>query len=137
MTALSCKLCLEIKNAGWPQPVNSEFHGGWCLRFEDGRVAEGSYLHVPPAVENSFDGRAYSPSLDELIEACPGTGPGETHSFHPRFVLFHPTDNAWIAGYEAKAGSGIDGDCCGEGTSAKEAVARLWLSLPPELRVRA
>jgi hypothetical protein len=111
---------LALKQAGWPQPEGDFFPGEFvCDRFD-----KDTQKWIC----------AYSPALEELIDGCPKVirlddrdwtreiGVCSDHESHYATYSRNgvPHDDYWKGGDE----------------TAKEAVCDLWLSLPPELRVK-
>jgi hypothetical protein len=105
MTSLPYELCLELKNAGWPQPAKPDGFG-WSDKWVCG---ESDWL--------------YSPSLEELIEACGDSFDALTRNkIHTK--KFRAESIALGSRY-----FGYDND------DPKVAVARLWLALKREGKV--
>lgn len=131
MTALAYALAKELKDAGWAQPD-----------FDDLGPGTGQYLVaggklIPPHLAEPRLEIAYSPSLEELIEACPEQLPFKERESFCLFALMalgKMNPGQWLAHYvfDAQWNTGYP---YARGSSPKEAVARLWLALPPELRV--
>ena len=93
---ISYKLAKELKDAGFPQLYE-----------------QGDYIEDPNAPEDDIDG-AYSPSLEELIDACGD----EFETLSP--VKFEDKIHMWCV-----QGRGLKYT----ETSREEAVARLYLAL--------
>ena len=71
--------------------------------------------------------------LDALIEACPPSMPHPFTQTETPFVLVSGPNDA-IAGYGLTQIANIKGQGTGP-DRRREAVARLWLALPPELQL--
>ena len=98
------ELAKQLKDAGFPQKEKG------TLLFADGITMADSQKKWN---ENS----AYSPSLEELIDAC-GDEFGELGKGNATI------DSPWTAsGLPVKIGF------CGQGKTPTEAVARLWLEI--------
>lgn len=98
------KLAKELKDSGWPHPKRyPNLPGEWI---------------GPNGIDHSLDQDAiYSPSLAELLAACPREIDGH------RFML-----GAWGKGWVATYWKGaFVGNADGE--TPEEAVAKLWLVL--------
>lgn len=111
---LTYEKCLELKKAGYPQDAR----GGGHFTAEGGKLIGDRY----PTQESDV----YIPTLEELIEACPG-------------IILYQLEEAsrlWVAGLEH-----YDGLCAtekyidasigmkGTGISPVEAVANLYILL--------
>lgn len=126
MTTLLYELAKELDAAGWKQPRPAQ---NGC---PDG--GEGDYVYWPtqrPAPDSFWDADApgyYSPSLSELIAACPPVDPAgyELALRYEKADTGRPAQ--WRAGY-------YGGDATPfsmHGATPEIAIARLWLALQKE-----
>lgn len=102
---MNYELCKKLKDAGFPQAGNGEL-----FETEEGRLSRESMGPVD-SLGTFLTQIVYSPTLEELIEACAG-----------RFgaLMIGPGLGLWTA-----RGSGIETHC----STYYEAVANLWLEL--------
>ena len=104
------ELAKQLKEAGFLQD------GEGCMLplvplYDDG-------INSPPQPD-----KVYAPTLEELIEACPQTY--SAYGSDDYVFALNVFDKKWIAGYEKYESFTVDG----EGETATEAVAMLWLAL--------
>jgi hypothetical protein len=103
-------LAKQLKDAGFPQREDGIY---WA---NDGAMR----IHAYEEHDKIALGLAYIPTLEELIEEC-GASDSEVFS-----LTWETTDMNW------QASLSLDGENTdGEGDTAVEAVARLWLALNP------
>lgn len=117
------ELAKELKEAGFP--VNRDklwvkyYNGDWEVMLQ--------VVHQEFGPFSGADEETPTPTLSELIEACPDIK--EYHSEKCDFTLRF-IGKEWVAGYTENMG--YDGDYLhegGSGSTPEEAVARLWLAL--------
>jgi hypothetical protein len=96
---ISHDLATELKDAGWPQ-------GG-----------DGGWITSPHKIVVRSGDRVYAPTLSELIEAC-----GDTFQ-----MLIRDIDK-WACKRFEPARWSHDLETLSVGSTAEEAVARLWLA---------
>jgi hypothetical protein len=118
MPPLPYAKALELKNAGWPQPdYIDEADGKWT--YQDEHMVQAD--------------RAYSPSLEELIEGCGREKIVNDHRYLFIMYFVHTiAGDFWRALFQSDHGN--HELWISDGENPKEAVANLWLSLPPEMR---
>jgi hypothetical protein len=123
MSELTFELAAELKANGWPQPdVDDLGPGDGCYVVAGGKL-------VPPALTSLPI--AYSPLLGELVRAVSREIKVDVCRYE--FTLVAELDDGeWCARYQWF--ECLEHDF--RGKTPEEAVARLWLSLPPELRVK-
>jgi hypothetical protein len=117
MTTISYEKALALKEAGWPQPES----------FGEG---EGSWVYKPGSTAERFltnwarEDAAISPSLNELIAACPRYKPDI--ELGSGCLCLEPWQaDKWTVGYR----HGPSVLQAHFGTTPEEAVASLWLQL--------
>jgi len=115
MTSLPYELAKELKDNGLVQPVCAQFkelEGGPVFGEEVGQFATAW---------------AYSPSLSELIAACPREIRRDNVDYHFWLVaLPHYRPQPWQAGYGSIENRPL---LFANSDSPEEAVARLWLEI--------
>lgn len=121
---MNYELALKLKNAGFPQIGYK--HSRWlctdnCLyEQQSGGKFEGINTIRPFDEENT----AYSPTLEELIEAC--------EKFPRQFSLYGRDKDRWEAtsvGAVQPYGSMMDASVTEYGSTPLEAVANLWIAI--------
>lgn len=116
MTPLPYEIAKALKDHGWPQPQNMPRQGSGHISVDaSGNIIDaGSIDHTQP----------YSPSLEELIEACPPTSAGG----YDLAIKFESPGKWWV-GWINDYNPFVYGS---EGKTLKEAVANFWLALVKE-----
>ena len=111
------QLAKELRDAGFPNIQDLQHRQGREFLAAGGEVSLYSLGELAPP-ENWF-----IPTLEELIEACEETEGSDY------FILEH-SQRGWFASIQAKDEQADSGSFQ---PTAKEAVARLWLSLQKRL----
>jgi len=115
--SIDYELAQELKEAGFPQ---SNKQGAWWFDEHKTLFVQATTYGVDEVNRTSECVRV--PTLEELIEACPEEI--DDHCFSFACLTFHKSGK-WLAGYEKY--EKFTPECCG--STAIEAVARLWLAL--------